>query len=401
MNKVYSCLYLGECTNACVAWQMLRQAQHASRASVVFRDTCCVLLIFHDGCLLLWNCLARQIKASRPSLDRLLKVHGTINWIGQYLADENAENKLIYPHGNLSSRWSTAPLTWTSEAWTLRWSRMTEKGMGSSRSRREGAYNSLTKPMARFFFSDRCIFRSPFLLWKKGSSGPWARFSKVPRTFRARKAIRKSTSCLFCKTGLFVCCKGSKNKNNCKVLCLETLPFWRYKENYVTWNTPEKFRDLRETGPMTQWCQISFLWLVMALSRESHSREIPSENKSVYENIVQLHASTNRLLVKAERRTCQEHLFLGRWKVRPMKHDRANASLLTNFIIPNLPPFAQIYSSYQIKINSNMLGVFFNASCVATIFSVSCASKVRRHLLSFKCHSIDEILNKIRKWIYD
>ena len=53
-----------------------------------------------------------------------------------------------------------------------------------------------------------------------------------------------------------------------------------------------------------------------------------------------------------------------------MKHDRPNASLLTNFIIPNLPPFAQIYSSYQIKINSNMLGVFFNASCVATIFSV-------------------------------
>jgi len=80
-----------------------------------------------------------------------------------------------------------------------------------------------------------------------------------------------------------------------------------------------------------------------------------------------------------------------------MKHDRANASLLTNFTIPNLSPFAQIYSSYQIKINSKMLGVFFNASCVATIFSVSFASKVRRHLLSFKCHSIDEILNKIRK----
>ena len=36
---------------------------------------------------------------------------------------------------------------------------------------------------------------------------------------------------------------------------------------------------------MTQWRQISFLWLVMALSRESHSREIQSENKSVYEII--------------------------------------------------------------------------------------------------------------------
>ena len=24
--------------------------------------------------------------------------------------------------------------------------------------------------------------------------------------------------------------------------------FWRYKENYVNWKTPEKFRDFRETG---------------------------------------------------------------------------------------------------------------------------------------------------------
>ena len=41
----------------------------------------------------------------------------------------------------------------------------------------------------------------------------------------------------------------SKSKNNCKVSCLETPSFWRYKENYVTRNTPEKFRDFRETGP--------------------------------------------------------------------------------------------------------------------------------------------------------
>ena len=67
-----------------------------------------------------------------------------------------------------------------------------------------------------------------------------ARFSKVPRTFRARKAIRKSTTCLLCKAGLFICCKG--NKNNCKVSCLETPSFWRYKENYVTRNIPGKFR---------------------------------------------------------------------------------------------------------------------------------------------------------------
>ena len=63
---------------------------------------------------------------------------------------------------------------------------------------------------------------------------PVARFSKVPRTFRARKAIRKTTTCLFCKASLFICCKGNKNKNNCKVSCLKTPSFRRYKENYVT-----------------------------------------------------------------------------------------------------------------------------------------------------------------------
>ena len=71
--------------------------------------------------------------------------------------------------------------------------------------------------------------------------------------FRVRKAVRKTTTYLFCKAGLLICCKGNKNKNNCKVSCLETPSFWRYKENYVTRNTPEKFRDFRETGPWTPY----------------------------------------------------------------------------------------------------------------------------------------------------
>ena len=33
---------------------------------------------------------------------------------------------------------------------------------------------------------------------------PGARFSKVPRTFRVQKAIRKITTCLFGKAGLFM-----------------------------------------------------------------------------------------------------------------------------------------------------------------------------------------------------
>ena len=45
------------------------------------------------------------------------------------------------------------------------------------------------------------------------SSG--ARFSKS----------RKTTTCLFCKAGLFICCKGSNNESNCYVSCLETPSF--------------------------------------------------------------------------------------------------------------------------------------------------------------------------------
>ena len=59
---------------------------------------------------------------------------------------------------------------------------------------------------------------------------------------------------------LFVICwKGNKNENNCKVSCLETPSFCRYKENYVTRNEPEKFRDFWESGPCpsSQNCDIT------------------------------------------------------------------------------------------------------------------------------------------------
>ena len=53
------------------------------------------------------------------------------------------------------------------------------------------------------------------------------------------------------------------------------------------------------SSQVTQW--ITFLRLVIALLRESYSREIRSKNKSVFEkrrdrNIVELHAPTHRLL---------------------------------------------------------------------------------------------------------
>ena len=43
---------------------------------------------------------------------------------------------------------------------------------------------------------------------------PGARFSKVLKPFRARKAIHKTPTRLFCEAGLFICCKGNKNLNN-------------------------------------------------------------------------------------------------------------------------------------------------------------------------------------------
>ena len=78
---------------------------------------------------------------------------------------------------------------------------------------------------------------------------PVACFSEVPKIFRAPKAICKTPTRLFFKAGLFICCKGNKNENNCKVSCLEKTSFWRYKMNYyVTRNAPEKFREFSRNG---------------------------------------------------------------------------------------------------------------------------------------------------------
>ena len=94
-------------------------------------------------------------------------------------------------------------------------------------------------------------------------------FLESPEKFSGPKAIRKTPTRLLCKAGLFICCKG--NKNNCKVSCLETPSLWRYKENYVNQNAPEKFRDFWETSPRSR-CRdsgshkisqvLSGLWLV-------------------------------------------------------------------------------------------------------------------------------------------
>lgn len=77
---------------------------------------------------------------------------------------------------------------------------------------------------------------------------PRGALSIAPKTFRARKAIRKTLTRLFCISVFFICCKGYRNQKNCKVSCLGTSSFRRYKENSVGRNAPKNFRDFRETG---------------------------------------------------------------------------------------------------------------------------------------------------------
>ena len=53
----------------------------------------------------------------------------------------------------------------------------------------------------------------------------WGPFLESSENFSGPKTIRKTATCLFCKAGLFICCRGDKNKNDCKVSCLKTPSF--------------------------------------------------------------------------------------------------------------------------------------------------------------------------------
>ena len=81
------------------------------------------------------------------------------------------------------------------------------------------------------------------------SSRPGARFSKVPKSFRARKAICEIANRLFWKSDLLTCFQGNKNKNNCEVWRIKCSPFLSYKGNCDTRKWPVKFRDFWETAP--------------------------------------------------------------------------------------------------------------------------------------------------------
>ena len=80
---------------------------------------------------------------------------------------------------------------------------------------------------------------------------PGARFSKVPKTFRARKAICEIANRLFWKADLLTCFKGNKKKNNFEVWWIKCFPFLSYKGMCDTRKWPVKFRDFWETAPRT------------------------------------------------------------------------------------------------------------------------------------------------------
>ena len=72
-------------------------------------------------------------------------------------------------------------------------------------------------------------------------------------TLRSAYSVKLVFSCVV---------KRNINYYNYKVSCLEAPSFWRYKDNHVTRNVPEKFRDFWETGPRPQLFEggIAFDW---------------------------------------------------------------------------------------------------------------------------------------------
>ena len=75
-------------------------------------------------------------------------------------------------------------------------------------------------------------------------------FSKDPVTYRARKAILETMIRLPWKAALLIRFRYKERQNKCQVSKLEPCSYWRYKG--FMW--PEKFRDVRETGPRPLHC---------------------------------------------------------------------------------------------------------------------------------------------------
>ena len=81
--------------------------------------------------------------------------------------------------------------------------------------------------------------------------GPVSR--KSPELFGSEKAIRKITTCLFCKASLFICCKRNKNENNCKVSCLRRLRFEDTKRIVSPEIGPKSFGSFEKQAPESKY----------------------------------------------------------------------------------------------------------------------------------------------------
>ena len=81
------------------------------------------------------------------------------------------------------------------------------------------------------------------------SSSLGARFSKVPKTFLARKAIRKTPTAYSVKLVFSLCFKGNENLNNCKVSCLKTPSFKGTKRIMSPEMRPKRFGTFEKRAP--------------------------------------------------------------------------------------------------------------------------------------------------------
>ena len=75
--------------------------------------------------------------------------------------------------------------------------------------------------------------KTKFSAWRLlfAANAARARFSKIPKAFRARKAICETANRLFWKADLLTCFQGNKKKNDCEV--------WRLKSSW----------DAKRNGP--------------------------------------------------------------------------------------------------------------------------------------------------------
>ena len=111
--------------------------------------------------------------------------------------------------------------------------------------------------------ADRHLHRDP------AKKRPGSCFTKVPCTFRARKASCQPTIRLFSKSDSLTCFQWKKTQEDCEVWWVRTVALRRWRRNCGTRNRPEKFRDIWQripqgafpesprnlTGPRTNWIQ--------------------------------------------------------------------------------------------------------------------------------------------------